>query len=115
MSTYMLACLKLEFGVGNLVRYNEAMKSIREFFEDEGVMLQHAFITSVGPVCEAWNLWKIDDHAHWERAMARGNDERVYAKYEDVLNTMQEVVAEENVSLLDTMPFFMESPPASGA
>jgi hypothetical protein len=47
--------------------------------------------------------------------MARGNDERVYAKYEDVLNTMQEVVAEENLSLLDTMPFFMESPPASRA
>ncbi len=112
MSNYVLARLKLKYGVSNLPRYDEAMKSVRAFFETEGVLLEHALVTSVGPLYEVWNLWKIDDHAHFARAVSRLRDEQVYARYAETLTTLGEIVIEEDLSLLETMPFFA-SPRAS--
>jgi hypothetical protein len=106
----MLARLKLRYGVTNLSRYDAAMIAVREFFEAEGVMLVHALATSVGPLYEMWNLWQIDDHAHFARAVARLHDAAVYARYADALTTLGEIVVEEDLSLLDTMPFFAASP-----
>ena len=106
MSNYMLARLKLRYGVSNLPRYDEAMKSVRAFFESEGVMLKHALVTTIGPLYEVWNLWEIDDHAHFARAVSRLRDETVYARHSQALTTLGEIVVEEDLSLLETMPFF---------
>jgi len=114
MSTYMLARLKLKYGVANLPRYDAAMIQIRAFFEAEGVMLEHALATSVGPLYEVWNLWRIDDHAHFARAVARLADPEIYARYAETLATMSEIVTEEDLSLLDTMPFFAAAPAKTG-
>lgn len=110
MPHYMLARLKLKYGAPHLQRYDEAMVSVREFFEGEGVRLENAFLTSVGPLYQAWNFWRIDDPAHFSRATARLGEEAVYARYAETLATLADIVIEEELSLVHTMPFFATAP-----
>lgn len=110
MAHYVLARLKLNYGVSNMPRYNEAMKSIRQFFEEDGVMLKQSLFTCVGPLYQMFNLWEVEDHVHFERAVARLHDENVFARFKPALDTMTEIVFEEELSLLDTMPFFVTGP-----
>ncbi|MBO3673534.1 hypothetical protein [Streptomyces sp. NEAU-YJ-81] len=69
MSSYMLAQLQLKYGFANLARYEPAMVTVRAPFESQGIMLIAETVTRVGPLYEAWNLWKVEDHGHLERAL----------------------------------------------
>lgn len=69
VSSYMLAQLQLKYGFANLARYEAAMVTVRRLFESRGIMLVAGTVTRVGPLYEAWNLWKVEDHGHLERAL----------------------------------------------
>jgi hypothetical protein len=67
MAHYVLARLKLNSGVSNMPRYNDAMKFIRQFFEEEGIMLKQSLFTCVGPLYQMFNLWEVEDHGRQPR------------------------------------------------
>lgn len=53
-------------------------------------MLERALVTTIGPLDEVWNLWRVEDAGHFGRATATLGDERVFAKHADVLETLRE-------------------------
>jgi hypothetical protein len=110
MANYVLARLKLKFGFSNLATFNENMKLIREFYESNGIMLVQALTPKIGRVNEVLNVWKVDDFAHWERAMATLGDAAVMAKYGKVAAAQTEIVIEEMMGFYETAPYFLDGP-----
>lgn len=99
----MLAQLQLRYGFANLARYEAAMVTVRGLFESQGIALIAGTVTRVGPLYEAWNLWKIEDHGHLERAlgaMTLGDSEALAA-----LTELDATVEHEQTRFLGSLAF----------
>ncbi|GAB6903148.1 hypothetical protein [Kineosporia succinea] len=102
MTYLMLAQLQLRYGFAHLPAYTEGMRHVRELFESQGIMLERATVTKVGPLYETWNLWRIDDPGHVDRAMA------VLAptftqEQQEAIAAMHAVVESEQVRILENV------------
>lgn len=109
MTSYLLAQLQLKYGHANLARYQTAMATVRAFFESQNVLLVAGTVTRVGPLFEAWNLWRIEDQGHIERAMkslSPAAPEAVAA-----LADLDATVEHEYVRMLEGLPFAAEQIP----
>jgi len=108
MSTFMLAKLRLKYGIQNLNEYNEAMKGVRDFFEKGGARLVHGLVTRVGPLYEVWNLWEVEDQGHIERIFEKSKSGQVELHHIASHMKLQEIVIEEEVRFLEALPFSLE-------
>lgn len=98
MTYFMLAQLQLRYGFAHLPAYTEGMKHVRELFESQGIMLEQATITKIGPLYETWNLWRIDDPGHIDRAMATLS---MTPQQQEAVASMHAVVEHEQVRILE--------------
>jgi len=108
MATFMLAKLRLKYGIQNLNDYNEAMKGVRDFFETGGARLVQGLVTRVGPLYEVWNLWLIDDQGHIERIFERMRSGQIQPNHIAAHLKLQQIVIEEEVRFLEALPFSLE-------
>ena len=108
MATFMLAKLKLKYGIQNLNQYNEAMKDVRDFFERGGARLAHGLVTRVGPLYEVWNLWEVEDQGHVERIFEQVRSGQIQPHHIAAHLKLQEIVIEEEVRFLEALPFSLE-------
>ena len=109
MATFMLAKLRLKYGIQNLNLYNEAMRDTRDFFEKGGVRLIHGLVTRVGPLYEVWNLWLVEDQGHIERVFEKVKSGQVEPHHVAAHFKLQEIVIEEEVRFLEELPFSLGS------
>lgn len=101
MSIYLSASIKLKFGISSVESYKRAMEIIKESFEKEGVILETALMTSIGPQWEMLNIWKLDDANHWQRTVERLSSNEASASFSEALDIMSEIVIEEELRLLN--------------
>jgi len=107
VATFMLAKLKLKYGIQNLNQYNEAMIDVRHFFEKGGVRLVQGLVTRVGPLYEVWNLWEVEDQGHIARIFA--TEGHIEPRHITAHLKLQEIVIEEEVRFLEALPFSLEA------
>ncbi|WP_285597769.1 hypothetical protein [Kineosporia sp. NBRC 101731] len=106
MTYFMLAQLQLRYSWINLPAYEEGMRHVKDLFESQGIMLEQAAITKIGPLYETWNLWRIDDPGHIDRAFAAL--EFTEAQQEAIAR-MHAVVEHEQVRILEGLDLMSTS------
>ena len=111
MTDFLLAQVQLKYGSANLARYQTAMAAIKELFESQGIKLVAGTVTRVGPLYEAFNLWRIEDQGHLERALdaiMSASDPGVPG----VLAELSATIEHEQTRFLEALPFGDVSPPS---
>lgn len=102
MSLFMLAQGQIKFGFSHIQKYQEAMKGVKEIFQSEGIMLEKGMVTKVGKLYQVWNLWKIDDYNHLDRAMQNGAN---HPKIMETLQGLQDSLESETLHFLEEIDF----------
>ena len=84
------------------------MKTVREKFESQNMILIAGTVTSLGLLYEAWNLWQVEDPGHLERAL-RGIG-RDTPEVRTALADLDATVEHEYIRILHSLPFAEREP-----